>query len=428
MRRVQPLVVVFSVLFVVSALIAPVAMAAAQDRVVLRFQTWRLADPVSGPLYLRWIQEYERLHPNIRIEPEPVPHAQRLEKFIAQVMAGDPPDIVGLTTGDVVQFAALGQVENLDRFYAKEGPEFARSFTPVTLALSQYNGSYYAVSHEVVTTDGMWYNVGMLAKAGLDPTIALGKWDDFVAASKKLTRGGVHAIGVRGGDVTGSMANLWSIISQLSGPLVTEEDIRRNLDSPGALKALKSYVELYSVHKVTPNPVDVDFTTMVNLFAQERTAFMHNGSWMKPIIEQQNPAMKGKFLPYSIPTFEGGKRIALADGMAMMIGKGSEHAAEAWEFIKFMTSREKQMENLETAGFLPSLVELAAADRLTKDPYLAVYVRELAERGVPRPRTATLNEVWTEVHQAFQMALLGRRTPEDALRSAASRIRSEILR
>ncbi|WP_324667896.1 ABC transporter substrate-binding protein [Geochorda subterranea] len=419
---------VLTVCLVSLALVGSLATLAAAAPVTLRFQSWRLADPVSGPLYMKWIAEYQQLHPNVRIEPEPVPHAQRLEKFIAQVLAGDPPDVVGLTTGDVVQFAALGQVENLDRFYQAEGPEFIRSFTPVTLALSEHEGSYYALSHEVVTTDGMWYNVDLLAKAGLDPEEALSTWDAFVAASKKLTGAGTYAMALRGKDTTGSMANLWSFLSQLSGPLVTEDDIRKNLDSPGALKVFKEYVELYTVHKVTPNPLDIDFTAMSTLFAQGRTAFMHNGSWMKPIIEQQNPAMKGRFLPYSIPTFAGGNRIALADGMAFMIGKGSRHASEAWEFMKFMVSRKKQMENLEVAGFLPSLTELAGADRILNDPYLAVFARELAERGVPRPRTAKLNEIWTEVQQAFQAVLLGQKTPEEALRSAANRIRSDILR
>jgi len=407
---------------------APPTQPAPKEKVSIRFQSWRLGDPTSGPLYKAWIEQFQKANQHITVEQEAVPNAQRLEKYTAQVLAGSPPDLVGLSAGDVVQFAGLGQVENLDAFYKKEGKAFEDQFAQVALALSKHNGSYFALTHELSTADAIWYNLDALKAAGLDPKDVTTSWDKFVAASKKLTAGDKYGMGMRGKDVTGAVSVLWTILTQKAGPLVQEAEIKQNLCSPGAKEAFKSYVELYTVHKVTPNPVDIDFTLQKQLFATGKTAFLHQGSWMKSIIEQDNPAMKGNFLPIPLPVIPGGKANSSVDAMSFMIGKGSKHPEEAWQLAKFMMTKERQMENLEKVGFLPAFKELLTDPKVQQDPIFGLYAKIILEGGLPRPRSVKANEIWTAVHVELQNALMGKKAPDAALEAACTKINTEILK
>jgi multiple sugar transport system substrate-binding protein len=195
---------------------------AAKGPVTIRFESWRYADPVSGDLYRKWMKEYEALYPNVTVQTEPVPYAQRIEKYTAEVLAGSPPDIAGLSSGGIVQFAGLGQVENLDSYYAKEGNAFRQSFTDSSLALSEYKGSLYALTHEVVTAEGIWYNIKYLSEAGLDPQAATSNWTNWVKALKQMTTAGRFGLPLRGKDVTGTMSAMWPYLMQKAGPLVQQ--------------------------------------------------------------------------------------------------------------------------------------------------------------------------------------------------------------
>jgi multiple sugar transport system substrate-binding protein len=401
---------------------------AARGPVTIRFESWRYADPVSGDLYRRWMKEYEALNPNVTVQTEPVPYAQRIEKYTAEVLAGSPPDIAGLSSGDIVQFAGLGQVENLDAYYAKEGKAFRQSFTDASLALSQYKDSFYALTHEVVTADGIWYNVKYLAEAGLNPQVVTSSWTNYLNALKQMTTGGRFGLPLRGKDVTGTISAMWPYIMQKAGPLVLEEEVKSKLSSPEAKLVFKSYVELFTVHKVTPNPIEIDFTRQRDYFAQGQVAFMHQGSWLWSMVRDANPDMKGNYLPVPIPLFEGGKRFVTVDGMSMAIGKGSKNGQEAWKVMKFITTKEKQLENFKTSGFLPSHKDLIAHPDLQNDPVASMYLGQMASYGVPRPRSVKTNEFWSVIHEQFHNALLQKKTPEQALEDASRQINSEILK
>lgn len=401
---------------------------AVKGPVTIRFQSWRYADPVSGDLYRKWMKEYEALYPNITIQTEPVPYAQRIEKYTAEVLAGSPADIAGLSSGDIVQFAGLGQAEKLDAFYSKEGEAFTKNFTDASLALSQYKGSYYALTHEVVSADGIWYNIKYLSEAGIDPLVAVSNWTNYVKALKQLTTAGRFGLSLRGKDVTGTISAMWPYMMQKAGSLVTEEEIKSKLSGPDAKFVFKNYVELFTVHKVTPNPIEIDFTRQRDFFANGQVAFMHQGSWLWSMVVDANPAMKGNYLPVPIPVFEGGKPFVTVDGMSMMIGKGSKNAEEAWKVMKFITTKEKQLENFKTSGFLPCHKELITHPDLQNDPVASMYLDQMAKYGVPRPRSVKTNEFWSVVHEQFHNALLQKKSPEQALEDASKKINTEILK
>jgi ABC-type glycerol-3-phosphate transport system substrate-binding protein len=278
------------------------------------------------------------------------------------------------------------------------------------------------LTHELSTSDGIWYNVNLLESAGLTPEDALATWDSYVEASESLTGDEKFAMALRGFDATGTMTAMWPFLMQKAGPLVSEDDIRSNLCSPGAIDVFERYVALYTEHGVTPNPVDVDFTTQLQMFSSERTAFLHQGSWMTSMVEEENPDMAGRFLPHPLPLFEDGERHVMVAGMSLMIGRGSEHPEAAWDFMKFLTSREKQQENLETTGFMPSNAELVNSPLVQDDPVFSVYASQVAEFGVPGPRSVHASEIWTAIHTEFHNALLGSKEPAAALEDACAAV------
>jgi maltose-binding protein MalE len=72
------------------------------------------------------------------------------------------------------------------------------------------------------------------------------------------------------------------------------------------------------------------------------------------------------------------------------------------------------------------LVDLINDPVITDDPVFSMYSDQIAQYGVPRPRTVKANEIWTAVHSEFQNALLGSSAPDQALDEACAAVEGII--
>jgi ABC-type glycerol-3-phosphate transport system substrate-binding protein len=239
---------------------------------------------------------------------------------------------------------------------------------------------------------------------------------------RELTHGDQYGIALRGKDATGAMTVLWTYLEQKAGPLYTEDQIKANLCSTGAKEVFNAYTQLYTVDKVTPLPTDNDYMAQLNLFAASKAAFLQNGSWMFMNIKAANPEMAGNYAVAPIPVFAGGTPVVQLDGMSLVIGKGSKNPQEAWNFIKYITDQQHQLENFQTTNFLPSLVALLEDPSIKNDPTASVFLSQMNQYGVPQPRSLHANEIWTIVTNEWHNALLGQKTSDQALDDACSQI------
>jgi glucose/mannose transport system substrate-binding protein len=108
----------------------------------------------------------------------------------ARVTSGNPPTAVQMLGFDITDWGKQGVVADLNAIAAKDGWD-----KTVPLALqkfSKYNGKWIAAPVNIHSTNWIWANKEVLAKAGV--TAEPKNFDEFIAAAEKVQKAGFIAI------------------------------------------------------------------------------------------------------------------------------------------------------------------------------------------------------------------------------------------
>ena len=108
----------------------------------------------------------------------------------ARVTAGNPPTAVQMLGFDILDWGKQGVVADLNAVAAKEG--WDKTVPAALQKFSKYNGKWIAAPVNVHSTNWVWANKEVLAKAGV--TSEPKSWDEFIAAADKVQKAGFIAI------------------------------------------------------------------------------------------------------------------------------------------------------------------------------------------------------------------------------------------
>ena len=147
--------------------------------------TIKLYYPVhlTGPLVKEIeaiVKDFQQQHSDIRVEPVwGGNYWQNMQKTMAALQAGNPPDVAVHLAIDVVTLTDLGAVIPLDEFVEKEGgEEFLADFFPGFLNDLKSGGKVYALPFQR-STPILYYNKELFQKAGLDPAKPPTNWQEL---------------------------------------------------------------------------------------------------------------------------------------------------------------------------------------------------------------------------------------------------------
>ncbi len=155
---------------------------------------WVDSGDAKAPFNKAFFAAYQRKHPTITIQYDPLPQAEINKVVPLGVQNGNAPDAFAMP--QVVQGAQAvqqGWVAPLDDIV----PNFARwkaAFPPGAFVsgITDFNGKTYTVpftSNQRYSTLTL-FNTAYLQQAGYDPAAKPLTWDEFRAAAKKITQQG----------------------------------------------------------------------------------------------------------------------------------------------------------------------------------------------------------------------------------------------
>jgi glucose/mannose transport system substrate-binding protein len=115
---------------------------------------------------------------------------QAMTAVRARVTSGNPPTAVQMLGFDIQDWAKQGVLSDLNAIAAKEG--WDKTVPQALQRFSKYNGKWVAAPVNVHSTNWVWANKEVLAKAGVkeDPKT----WDEFIAALDKVQQAGFVAL------------------------------------------------------------------------------------------------------------------------------------------------------------------------------------------------------------------------------------------
>jgi multiple sugar transport system substrate-binding protein len=331
--------------------------------------TWMLGVGPDRPMYEQLLERFHELHPDIRIRPVWVPGSQYQTKLKTLIAAGKPPDL--FWSGDVWVAYELPFLADLTDLVQRDAAELELDdFYPELLAACRYDGRQMLLPR--------WFNVALLYynrklfdEAGEPYPAADWTWDDYLAAAQRLTRKGPDGtIKIWGSSITTGWWGEWLIyVRQAGGQLFADDMHRCLLDSPQAIAGMRFYYDKIHTHRVAPRPgFGPDQGFMSGRIAMELGG--HTGNW---IIYNQLPALDWdiQILPKGPVTRRGGEVAIDSFG----ISRDSRRRAQAWEFLKFLSSKESVRTHVEN-GFLP--VRKSVAREMLMRPDRAAHPRNIA--------------------------------------------------
>lgn len=295
-------------------------------------------------------------------------------------------------------------------------PKDYAQIIPALMNMAAYKGEYYGLPHRV-GANILYYRKDLLEQKGLQPPRTQ---DDYVSVAKALTGNGIYGAVLEG---KGSPYSTLDYVTWLwaRGAREIDEGITTPLlDQPAAVATAQWYTDLYTKHKVVPpDSLSYTYEQQVTGMQQGIVGMMIDYSARVSAVEDASKSKVAGKLGYAlVPLGEGVTRKPGTDYMAghsLAVSKYSKRQGLAYEFAKFCTTPDAQLEMALKYANGPTI------EAVYKNPEYVKVVppADIILQALSTARTRFSHPQWNDMDVALGEALdaifTGRKTPEEAM-------------
>ncbi|WP_443224340.1 ABC transporter substrate-binding protein [Streptomyces sp. 4N509B] len=205
----------------------------ADGKTVLEFPSWQAADGTFSLWWQELIAEFERAHPDVRVDFYALPFDSYVDQLTIRFAAGDRPEIVHLPARNAAEFAGRGWLTSLDDRLRRT--DILRTWTPLQEEMA-LDGEHHGV---LLLGYGytLYYNQRLLASVGAEvPTTT----EEMIAAAEAITGHGVYGFGATTAPNPDNYTELAAFVVGGGGALSTD-DGGFTADSDAAIAGLDLY-------------------------------------------------------------------------------------------------------------------------------------------------------------------------------------------
>ena len=386
-------------LMILALLVSGISMA--QD-VTLEFQQWWEPELPEGS-FRAILDDFEAANPGIKVETISGPYLTTKDQIIASAATGTMADVVGLDGAWVNVLWKQGALASLSQAMMDADYDDSELAAQIRLAGETYMIPIANFIYPV------FVNLDMLAAAGIDPPSTRA---EFAAAAMALTDPDNNVYGWAqplsleqpNGIQNDTMAWLWatggSMLDEMGMPnLVGNEELA------GTLAYIKS---LHDAGVVAPGSFTMKENEKVEEFVNGRVAMIINTLAHFTLIRERNPDLN--FDISALPAAEGydGPRGLPYASWGIGISSNTEHKAEAWKLIDYLTSVEGNSKLTSIANAFPGNVN-ATPDFITSDPLFETAFEIFQEGYLANEFTGlpAAEELMRQMAEPFQFYLEG---------------------
>lgn len=360
-------------------------------------------------------------HPELQVETTSLiwPGVVELNAALA---AGTPPDIMSMHAHRIPAYASRGTLTPLTPYLEEAGIDVDDMLPNVREAVT-YNGEIYAIPFDVhgilwhINLD-LWEQAGMVDEAG-SPIIPVGLEEFEAACANLLETTNSPIFGGGDDDIIGTEVIWFSIYSQMGGSIVDSEGLP-TVNTPLAVEALELQVRLREMGCFATGELGNTYQG----FNQGNVASVNGGTWMvNEFNAQVNDPEAGLKNLYVAPYPQIGETPAVWGGShtwVVPLGPNADPARvqAALQYIKFFYDNQLAWTQTGHATVRQSVLDSA---EYQAQPHHDEYA-EFANQVVYLPQTTWATAIDQIMHEEVQAAILGEKTPEQALNDAQSRL------
>ncbi|MBV7396860.1 ABC transporter substrate-binding protein [Mameliella sediminis] len=358
----------------------------------------------------------------------------RRQKILAGFQTNRLADVIIAFGQDIPEFAGFGMIQPLDEIAPDRVQGWKDRIVPEVFESGMHDGKLYALPTYVDMASFLAINLDALEEAGFDRPPET--WDELREYAKAMTKPDRPGIAFPATTAPVDI-NIFEGLAYANGGRIFDEDTGKvTLNDPGVVDALQFYVDLIKDGS-TPAATSLTetfFRDTAQLFGQGRSAMWIGLSWLNtPWGVNENIRWTGVPMPKpEAPTGSYEPVNAIMDGTAMlMVSSRSKNPEAALEYVDFWS----QDEQLETWGGQPEIARIPAGKAAWDNAELkeawpnwvkAYDAGTLFEGGAPMPRFIGVSAIESALGTAIQQAVLGQKTPQEALDEATVAAQGQI--
>jgi len=360
-------------------------------------------DPEEIQAYRDVIGAFENERPEVKVKLiEASDRDDLIARLSTSFAGGTPPDLFLLNYRFYAQFAARGVLETVeDRVDGSDVFQQEDFYEPAMDAF-RFDGALTCLPQNISSLV-VYYNKDLFRQVGVDEPKAGWRWDDMVAAAKKLTKdsNGDGKAEVYGLGVEPSLIRIAPFVWSNGGELVNDEEKPTNiaLDTPEAEEALERFLQLRVVEKVVPSEEEVKAE-------DDETRFQHGRMAMVLSSRRSTPTFRTiqgfDWDVAALPQHKEQAGILHSDAYCMT--KASENKDAAWSFMEFALGPEGAPTVAKSGRTVPSLKSVAESEAFL-DPTAKPANSQVFLDTIPVIRQVPSISTWPEIEDAAEAIL-----------------------
>lgn len=366
------------------------------------------------------LPEFYAKYPDVKVTIDYTNYGNLNTKLTTAVASGLVPDVMLMGVGWVENFAKNGVLANLTEAGITQEALSATTSTKV-LDAGVWDKNLYAIPIMLDARFGV-ARKDLLKEAGFDkPPATVQELRDMAKAltvrdsGGKLTRAGFDILSVD------TRQTFETILFSQGGSLFNQDITAPAFNSPEGVSALQLMTDLIRTDKVE----DVGFSSTqqtVNPLINGRAAMgvAHNNLWTQA--QEADPTVLDQLEPFLIP---GASPSMFFGGTLATMSSRSKSPEAAKALLEFLTSSAPALAANEQRGNIPALNELSTSDYVTSNKLVQFAMQNLdvaKHEGGP----AQWLEIRGDFTPALQSALLGEKTPQQALDDLAAKAQAAM--
>ncbi|MGQ9486911.1 MAG: ABC transporter substrate-binding protein [Armatimonadota bacterium] len=377
----------------------------------------------DGATMEKIVKQFER-ETGIRVKMQIIPWATYYDKLALSLAYGGAPDVFICHANRIAEFARYGVFRPLDDLVASNLGFTVADFLPNIWQAGRYEGKQVGLPLDC-HPQGLYYNLQLFREAGIVDEHGNPKpprtWQEFLEAARRLTKDkdGDGRPDQWGFAFTWLRTNWITFISQHGGSILSADLRRATLADPPAVRATQQMCDMIYRYQIAPKPEGFDSWMG---FRQGRVAMAIEGIYMLSSVEEQ----KGlQFAGAPVPSF-GPKRAVWGGSHMLCMPKGMppQRAKLVWKFMRYLSDH-----SLDWAqgGQVPVRKSILEQPRFRQMPVQYAFAQQLPY-VVFEPASHKSTEIMPFYDAAIEAALLGIKSPQDALNEAKRRVQQVLDR
>lgn len=309
-------------------------------------------------------------------------------KTKSAITAGEAPEVTIVEIASIQDFGKSGIIEDLTPFVEKDKLD-VKDYQPGLMENSYIDNKLYALPY-LRSTPILYMNASLLEAAGLDPA-GPKNWTELEEYCRKLSKDG--AVGMV------YPINIWmteAFLAQAGGTMLNSDNTKATVNSEEMIKGLEFLKKMNDegIIKIVTGTEGSDKSKID--FKNQKSAMFFSSTadltYNLQVAEESGFKLNTAFMPadknYGVPT--GGSNMVMTSGLS------KEKQDAAWEFIKFMTDKERTIEASKNTGYLPTRVSAVNSEEMQElykeKPQFKVAVDQL-QYAKGRPMVTTYAEI-----------------------------------